>query len=154
MTLQNSHASEDAAVANPGSAYGASALGPSAGGASAAAPAKPGIQAGTQQEPQPSQPAQNGEAKQKTTRNGDIESQSLEDGEEADVKKEQSGASKKALQGLGLPFDPVALTFRDIHYFVKNPNQKSQELELLKASLRQYIAYDESWSDVTGSGVR
>ena len=139
MTLQNGHASEDAAVSNPGSAYYASALGPSAGGASAAAPANPGTQA--QQESQASQPAQNGEAKQKPTRNGDIESQSLEDGEEADVKKDQSGASKKALQGLGLPFDPVALTFRDIHYFVKNPNQKSQELELLKASLRHFPSH-------------
>lgn len=123
--VQNGHtdASGDAAVANTGSAYGTSALGPSAGGASTAAPANPNAHAGTQPEPMPSQPLQDCEE----------ELEVLEDGEEdGEVKKEQSGASKRALQGLGLPFDPVALTFKDIHYFVKNPNQKSQELELLK----------------------
>lgn len=134
-TLQNG----DAAVSNPGSAYGASALGPSASGASAATPANPVAQAGTQPEPKPIQPLQNGtlrneEEEQGTLQNGQGKQETLEDGEEeAEVKKEQSGASQRALAGLGLPFDPVALTFKDIHYFVKNPNQRSQELELLKA---------------------
>lgn len=128
----------EAAVSNPGPAYGASALGPSAGGASTAAPAQPDIESGLQS----SQPlwnggldAQNGDdnREHETLRNGQDESEHLEDGEEeGEVKKEQSGASKRALAGLGLPFDPVALTFKDIHYFVKNPNQRSQELELLK----------------------
>ena len=135
--LQNgcTDASGDAAVANPGSAYGASALGPSAGGASTAAPANPDAYTGTQPEPMPSQPLQDGD--EEHLQDGEEE---REDGEEdGQVKKEQSGASKRALKGLGLPFDPVALTFRDIHYFVKNPNQKSQELELLK--VRQLVQH-------------
>ena len=60
--LQQDHtdASSHAAVANPGSAYGASALGPSAGGATAGAPANPDAQAGTAPEPMPSQPITDG----------------------------------------------------------------------------------------------
>ncbi len=99
----------DAAVANPGFAYGASALGPSAGGGAGAAPGNADAQAGTGAESAPSQPLQNGDA----AANG-----ASENGSEQ--------------QGLSLPFDPVALVFKDIHYFVKRPDNKSEELELLK----------------------
>ncbi|DBA97183.1 TPA: hypothetical protein ACH3X1_014944 [Trebouxia sp. C0004] len=97
----------DAAVANPGSAYGASALGPSAGGGAGAASGS--ADAGTAAESAPSQPLQNGDA---------AADGASEDGSEH--------------QGLSLPFDPVALVFKDIHYFVKRPDNKSEELELLK----------------------
>ena len=99
----------DAAVANPGSAYGASALGPSAGGGAGAAPGNVDAQAGTGTESALSQPVQNGDA-------------AAEHGSE-------HGSEQ---QGLSLPFDPVALVFKDIHYFVKRPDNKSEELELLK----------------------
>ena len=101
----------DAAVANPGSAYGASALGPSAGGGAGAAPGNVDAQAGTGSESALSQPVQNGDA-------------AAEHGSE-------HGSEQ---QGLSLPFDPVALVFKDIHYFVKRPDNKSQELELLKVA--------------------
>ena len=99
----------DAAVANPGSAYGASALGPSAGGGAGAAPGNAEAQAGTGAESAPSQPLQNGD-------------------DAADGASEHGSEQ----QGLSLPFDPVALVFKDIHYFVKWPDNKSEELELLK----------------------
>ncbi len=99
----------DAAVANPGSAYGASALGPSAGGGAGTAPGNADAQAGTGAESAPSQPLQNGDA--------------AADG------ASENGSEQ---QGLSLPFDPVALVFKDIHYFVKRPDNKSEELELLK----------------------
>lgn len=98
----------DAATANPGSAYGASALGPSVGGGGGggAAPGTADAQAGT---------------------GVDLTSQQhAEDGEAAAVRQEQPG--------LSLPFPPVALVFKDIHYFVKRPDNKSEELELLKVN--------------------
>lgn len=99
----------DAAVANPGSAYGASALGPSAGGGAGAVPGNADAQAGTGAASTPSQPLQTGDA--------------------AAAGASESGREQ---QGLSLPFDPVALVFKDIHYFVKRPDNKSEELELLK----------------------
>ncbi len=95
----------DAAVANPGSAYGASALGPSAEGVAGAAPGSADAQAGTGAE--------------SVLSHGDAA---------ADGASEQGSEQ----QGLSLPFDPVALVFKDIHYFVKRPDNKSEELELLK----------------------
>ena len=106
------HALQEAegdAVANPGSAYGASALGPSAGGGAGAAPGNADAQAGTGAESAPSQRLQNGDA--------------AADGNSEDGSEQQ---------GLSLPFDPVALVFKNIHYFVKRPDNKSEELELLK----------------------
>lgn len=101
----------DAAVANPGSAYGASALGPSAGGGADTAPGNADTQPGTQVESMPSQPVQ-------------------DDDTRADGYSEKGSEQ----QGLSLPFDPVSLVFKDVHYFVKRPDNKSEELELLKAS--------------------
>lgn len=99
----------DAALANPGSAYGASALGPSAGGGAGAAPGNANAQAGTGAESALSQPVLNGHAA-------------------ADGASEHGSEQ----QGLSLPFDPVALVFKDIHYFVKRPDNTGEELELLK----------------------
>ena len=37
-------------------------------------------------------------------------------------------------------FEPVALVFKDVHYWVKNPNGRG-ELELLKASALPHASY-------------
>lgn len=99
----------DAAVANPGSAYGTSALGPSAGGGGGAAPGTADAQAGTGGDLTPQEPAEDGKA--------------AADGDSKEGQEQP---------GLSLPFPPVALVFKDIHYFVKRPDNKSEELELLK----------------------
>lgn len=92
---------QDAAVNNPGSAYGASAFGPGAGSATSDA------EAGTGPEAMPSQPLQGSDNAQQM------------DGETQGSKQ----------QGLALPFEPVALVFKDIHYYVK---QGGGDLELLR----------------------
>lgn len=105
--------SQDAAVHNPGSAYGASPLGPGAGGAVGNTPHISDIETGTRPEPMPSQPLQ-----------GDEDSPQQLDGE-----AEGSGAEGNEQHGLALPFEPVALVFKDIHYYVK---QLGSDLELLR----------------------
>lgn len=103
--------SQDAAVNNPGSAYGASPLGPGAGSATGNAPATSDAEAGTRPEVMPSQPLHsNGNAQQ------------------MDGAAEGSEAGSEQ-QGLALPFEPVALVFKDIHYYVK---QGGGDLELLR----------------------
>ena len=99
------------AVATPGSAYGASPLGPSTGGFAGNSPGSADAQTGTELEPMHSQP--------------------LQDGDTAQDSDNQKGGEQ---QGLALPFEPVALVFKDVHYFVKHPDGKSSELELLQAS--------------------
>ena len=104
--------SQDAAVNNPGSAYGASPLGPGAGSAAGNAPGTSDADAGTRAEAMPSQPLQgSGNAQQMDGEAGGSEAEGSEQ------------------QGLALPFEPVALVFKDIHYFVK---QGGGDLELLR----------------------
>lgn len=45
----------------------------------------------------------------------------------------QDGDGMREELSLALPFEPVALAFKDVHYWVKHP-RGSGELELLKAS--------------------
>lgn len=104
--VQESH---DAAVNNPGSAYGASPLGPGAASAASTTPATFNGEASTRPEPVPSQPPQGSEA---------------EEGGNDEAGEQQ--------QGLALPFEPVALVFRDIHYFVKTGGG---DLELLRVGV-------------------
>ena len=101
----------NAAVNNPGSAYGVSALGPGAGSAGDSTPSNPDAQAGTRPQPVPSQPLQDGDTAVQV------------DGEDGES---QAGSEQ---QGLALPFEPVALVFKDIHYYVK---QGGGDLELLR----------------------
>ena len=101
-----------AAVANPGSAYGVSALGPSAGG---------GLQGGGV-----------GAAPNGTQAVQPMPNEPLED-----VKAMLHGDTHIKQNDLALPFKPVALVFKDVHYWVKHPNGKG-ELELLKASFAWY----------------
>ena len=96
-------------MANPGAAYGASALGPAAGAGAGAAPGNADAVAGTELESMPSQPVEDDNA-----------------GSDSETESEH--------KGLALPFEPVALVFKDIHYYVKRPDNKSEELELLKVS--------------------
>lgn len=103
--------SQDAAVHNPGSAYAASPLSPVSGGAAGNTPGISDIEAGTRPEPMPS-PLQ-----------GDEDSPQHLDGE-----AEGSEADSEQ-HGLALPFEPVALVFKDIHYYVK---QLGSDLELLR----------------------
>ena len=105
--------SQDAAVNNPGSAYGASPLGPGAGSATSNAPGTSDAEAGTRPEAMSSQPLQ-----------GNDNAQLHMDGE-----AEGSEAKGSEQQGLALPFEPVALVFKDIHYYVK---QGGGDLELLR----------------------
>ncbi|KAL3132996.1 hypothetical protein ABBQ38_006905 [Trebouxia sp. C0009 RCD-2024] len=98
---------QDAAVNNPGSAYGASPLGPSAGSAAGTSPATSNGEAGTRPEAMPSQPHEDGNGVEQASDEGEANEQ----------------------PGLALPFEPVALVFRDIHYYVK---QGGGDLELLK----------------------
>lgn len=101
---------QDAAVNNPGSAYGASPLGPSAGSAAGTSPATSNGEAGTRPEAMPSQPHEDGNGVEQASDEGEANEQ----------------------PGLALPFEPVALVFRDIHYYVK---QGGGDLELLKVSV-------------------
>lgn len=99
----------NAAVANPGSAYGTSAMGPSAGGGRQGGPVG-AAPVGTQAvQSMPTEPLQ-------------------------DVKAMLQGDPHIKQNDLALPFEPVALVFKDVHYWVKHPSGKG-ELELLKASL-------------------
>lgn len=95
------------AVTNPGPAYGGSAIAtptsPPDGRGAGADPG--GAQAGVGVQPMSIQPLPD-----------------LQDGD--GVREELS---------LALPFEPVALAFKDVHYWVKHP-RGSGELELLKAS--------------------
>ncbi len=109
------------AVANPGLAYGgaykaaeggalgASALSPSAGSCAGAAGT---TQPGTGHQPVLSHP-----------------------GKDADTT--QDGDSDGIENGLALPFVPVALVFKDVHYYVKH-REGSGELQLLKASVSTF----------------
>ena len=103
---------QDAAVNNPGSAYGASPLGPGANNAAGNTPGTADAKAGSRPEPMPSQPRQGSDAAQQV------------DG--AAEGNERQGSEQ---QGLTLPFEPVALVFKDIHYYVK---QGVGDLELLR----------------------
>ena len=105
--LRDVQESQDAAVNNPGSAYGASPLGPGAGGSIGSTPGSYDAEAGIRAEAMPSQPLQ-----------GSHNAQQM-DGE----------AEGSEQQGLALPFQPVALVFKDIHYYVK---QGGGDLELLR----------------------
>ena len=105
----------DAAVNNPGSAYGVSALGPGAGGAGDSTPGNPDAEAGTRPEPMPSQLLQDGDTTMQV--DGEVDGQD---------RGSQTGGEQ---QGLALPFEPVALVFKDIHYYVK---QGGGDLELLR----------------------
>ena len=96
----------DAAVHNPGSAYGASPLGPGAGTTADTPGNNPGAGTGS------SQPLHNGDTAVQI------------DGED-----NGSEAGSEQQQGLALPFEPVALAFKDIHYYVK---QGGGDLELLR----------------------
>lgn len=102
--------SQDAAVNNPGSAYGASPLDPGAGSAAGTGPATSNGEAGTRPEAMPSQPC--------------------EDSNGAEQASDEGEGSEQP--GLALPFEPVALVFRDIHYYVK---QGGGDLELLRVSV-------------------
>lgn len=104
--------SRDAAVNNPGSAYGAYPLGPGAGSATGSAPGTSDAEAGTRQEAMPSQPLQGSDNAQ-----------------HMDGEPEGSKAEGSEQHGLALPFEPVALVFKDIHYYVK---QGGGDLELLR----------------------
>ncbi len=108
------------AVANPGLAYGgaygaadggavgASALSPSTGSCAGVAGT---TQPGTGLQPVLSQPGK-------------------------DANTMQDGDSDDKQHGLALPFVPVALVFKDVHYYVKH-REGSGELQLLKASVLQ-----------------
>lgn len=113
--------SQDAAVNNPGSAYGASPLGPGAGSAAGNTPGHADAHAGTKPEPMPSQPLQDGDT-----------------AVQVDGEGNQAGGKQ---QGLALPFEPVALVFKDIHYYVK---QGGGDLELLRVRLCQCLACRDS----------
>ena len=109
------------AVANPGLAYGgayqaadggalgAAALSPSAGSYAAAA--------GTTQPENGLQPVLSHPGK--------------------DANTIQDGDSDGIQDGLALPFVPVALVFKDVHYYVKHRGG-SGELQLLKASISTF----------------
>ena len=99
----------NAAVANPGSAYGASALGPSAGGGLQGGGVGASPDGAQAVQPMPTEPLQ-------------------------DVQAMLHGDTHIKQHDLALPFEPVALVFKDVHYWVKHPSGKG-ELELLKASL-------------------
>lgn len=104
------------AVTTAGAAYGASALGPSAGigaGVGAGAPSSTPQTEGLRQQPLPSLKPGTGP-------------------KQANAAMHESNAEQDQ-RGLALPFEPVALVFKDVHYWVKNPNGRG-ELELLKAS--------------------
>ena len=104
--------SQDAAVNNPGAAYGASPLGPGAGAAAAAGtnPATSNGEAGTSPGAMPSQPSAGSNGAEEASEGGE--------GSEP--------------PGLALPFEPVALVFRDIHYYVK---RGAGDLELLRVGV-------------------
>lgn len=53
-----------------------------------------------------------------------------------DVKTMLDGDTPIKPNDLALPFEPVALVFKDVHYWVKHPDGKG-ELELLKACYAQ-----------------
>ena len=100
-------------MANPGAAYGASALPPSTG--MGAGPGTASCAAQAAAKPQLISQLQ----------------QPLKDADDytGDIEDGHTGH-----HGLALPFEPVALVFKNVHYFVKHLDG-SGELELLKVRL-------------------
>ena len=111
----------DGTPANQGAAYGASPLVPFAGAGAGVTAGTPLTGVNHEVQPMPRQPVSN----DSTIHNNDMQNNQPD---------------------LSLPFEPVTLAFKDVHYYVK-PSDGRGELELLKA--RFFMYSHDTWCDCT-----